>query len=91
MLTGDGLPNDWLLKVPLAWRDMKEILQNVMVLIIAEHRDILIIEDDLVEDATEILGKTFVDAGHELPVSRSKEILGFISAFWEEIFSAPVS
>lgn len=91
MLTGDGLPNDWLLKVPLAWRDMKEILQNVMVLIIAGHRDVLIIEDDLVEDATEILGKTFVDAGHELPVSRSKEILGFISAFWEEIFSAPVS
>lgn len=64
-------------------------------LIIAGHRDIVIIEDELVEDATEVLGEKnvrfeFVDAGHELPVSKSKEILAFISAFWEEKSSTPV-
>lgn len=74
----------------------KEGLQNGKVLIIAGHQDVIIVEDELIEDATEILGEKnvrfeFVDAGHELPVSKSKEILGFISAFWGEKFSTPMS
>ena len=64
-----------------------EGLQNGKVLIIAGHKDVVINKDELVEDATDILGEKnvrfeFVDAGHELPVSRSKEILEMISAFW---------
>lgn len=69
-------------------------LQNGKVLIIAGHKDVLIVEDELVEDATDILGENnvrfeFVDAGHELPVSKSKEILEFISVFWEKSLSIP--
>lgn len=77
-------------------RTQKEGLQNGKVLIIAGHKDAIIVEDELVADATEILGENsvrfeFVDAGHDLPVSKSKEILGFISAFWEESSSRPRS
>ena len=77
-------------------RTEKEGLQNGKVLIIAGHKDAIIVEDELVADATEILGENsvrfeFVDAGHDLPVSKSKEILGFISAFWEESSSTPRS
>ena len=66
-----------------------EGLHNGKVLIIAGRRDALIVQDELVEDATEILGENnvrfeFVDAGHELPVSKSNEIVDFISAFWEK-------
>ncbi len=69
-------------------------MQNGKVLIIAGHKDVLIAEDELVEDATEILGENnvrfeFVDAGHELPVSKSKEVLEFISAFWDKRVSKP--
>lgn len=69
-----------------------EGLQNGKVLIIAGHKDVLIVEDELVEDATEVLGENnvrfeFVDAGHELPVSKSKEVLEFIFVFWEGRFS----
>ena len=65
-----------------------EGLQKGQVLIIAGQKDVIISKDELVEDATDILGKTnvrfeFVDAGHELPVSKSKEMLEMISAFWE--------
>ena len=65
-----------------------EGLQNGKVLIIAGHNDVVILKDELVEDATDVLGKNnvrfeFVDAGHELAVSKSKEILEIISAFWE--------
>ena len=65
-----------------------EGLQNGKVLIIAGNKDVIIIKDELLEDATEILGENnvrfeFVDAGHELPVSKSKEVLELISAFWE--------
>ena len=65
-------------------------------LIIAGHKDAIIAEDELVEDATETLGEQnvrfeFVDAGHELPISKTKEILEFISAFWQNEFSQPDS
>lgn len=74
----------------------KEGLQNGKVLIIAGHKDVLIVEDELVQDATDILGENnvrfeFVDAGHDLPVSKSNEVLGFISTFWDERFSTPRS
>ena len=74
----------------------KEGLQNGKVLIIAGHRDVLIVEEELIQDATEILGENnvrfeFVDAGHDLGFSKSKEILAFISAFWEDKFSTPTS
>ena len=67
--------------------DEDEGLQNGKVLIIAGDKDVVIAKDELVEDATAILGKDnvrfeFVDAGHELPVSKSGEILDLISAFW---------
>ena len=65
-------------------------------LIIAGHKDVLIIKDELVEDTSEALGESnvkfeFVDAGHELPFSKSKEILEFISAFWEKRPPTPMS
>ena len=71
-----------------------EGLQNGKVLIIAGHNDVLIVEDELVGDATDILGKNnvkfeFVDAGHDLAVPKSKEILKFISTFWERSLSIP--
>lgn len=74
----------------------REGLQNGKVLIILGHKDVIIVEDELVEDATEVLGENnvrfeFVDAGHDLGVSKSKEVLEFISAFWEERFSMPTS
>lgn len=74
----------------------REGLQNGKVLIIAGHKDIIIVEDELVEDATEVLGENnvrfeFVDAGHDLAVSKSREVLEYISAFWEERFSMPTS
>ena len=77
-------------------RHEKEGLQNGKVLIIAGHKDVLVVEDELVEDATEVLGENnvrfeFVDAGHELPVTKSTEIVGFIWSFWEGRFSTPVS
>ena len=58
-------------------------------LIIAGHNDVIVNKDELVEDTTDVLGENnvrfeFVDAGHELPVSKSEEILEIISAFWEK-------
>ena len=70
----------------------REGLQNGKVLIIVGHKDVVIVKDELIEDATEVLGENnvrfeFADAGHDLPVSKSKEILEFISAFWDNKFS----
>lgn len=49
--------------------------QNGKVLIIGGKKDVLIVEEELVEDATSILGLNNVrsesgDAGHELPVTK---------------------
>lgn len=62
-------------------------LQNGKVLIIGGKKDVLIIEDELVEDATEVLGVgnvkiSFIDAGHELPITKSSEIVETIWDFW---------
>ena len=65
-----------------------EGLQNGRVLIIGGKKDVLILKDELVEDATEVLGAgnvriEFADAGHELPVTKSEEIVETIWAFWQ--------
>ena len=64
-------------------------LENGKVLIIAGHKDLVIVKDELVEDATDVLGEKnvrfeFVDAGHELSITKSKEVVEIISAFWEK-------
>ena len=74
----------------------KEGLQNGKVLIIAGHKDDIILKDELVQDATEILGENnvrfeFVDAGHELSITKSREVVDFISAFWKDNFSRSMS
>lgn len=74
----------------------KEGLQNGKILIIAGNKDVVIVKDELVEDAIGVLGENnvrfeFIDAGHELAVSKSTEVIGFISAFWEGKFLAQVS
>ncbi len=69
-------------------RYSKQGLQNDKVLIIGGKKDVLIVKDELVEDATEVLGAgnvriEFVDAGHELPVTKSEEIVETIWEFWQ--------
>lgn len=64
----------------------EEGLQGGKVLIIGGLKDVLIVKDELMEDATEVLGKDhvkfeWVDAGHELPVTKSEEIVEFIWDF----------
>lgn len=65
-----------------------EGLQHGKVLIICGNTDPIIVKNELVEDATEVLGENcvrfkFCDAGHELPIVRSKMIVGQIWEFWE--------
>ena len=48
----------------------------------------LVAQDELVPDATEALGANnvafeFFDAGHELPVTKSAEIVDCIFRFWQ--------
>ena len=63
-------------------------LQNGKVLIIGGSKDSLIVKDELIDDATEVLGANnvrfeFLDAGHELPISKSREIVRYILHFWQ--------
>lgn len=65
-----------------------EGLKNGKVLIIGGQKDVLIVKNELVEDATAVLGDgnvkvEFVDAGHELPVTKSEEIVKIIWGFWQ--------
>ena len=74
----------------------KQGLQNGKVLIIAGHKDDIILKDELVQDATEILGENnvrfeFVDAGHDLSITKSTEVVDFISAFWKDNFLRSMS
>ncbi|KAI9871054.1 MAG: hypothetical protein M1830_003498 [Pleopsidium flavum] len=61
-------------------------LQNGKVLLICGRHDPIIIKNELVEDATNVLGGNmefrFVDAGHELPITKSEEVVEHISDFW---------
>lgn len=69
-------------------RYAKEGLQNGKVLIIGGKTDPLVIQDELVPDATEALGAhnvrfEFLDAGHELPVTKSAQIVDCVWNFWQ--------
>ena len=63
-------------------------LKNGKVLIIGGSNDSLIVKDELIDDATEVLGANnvefeFMDAGHELPITQSREIVQYILNFWQ--------
>jgi len=67
---------------------VKEGLQNGKVLIIGGSKDVLVMREELVPDATDALGADnvqfeFFDAGHELPVTKSEQIVGCIWDFWQ--------
>lgn len=67
----------------------KDSTQNEKVLIICGSNDVIIKADELVEDATQVLGADnvkfeFVDAGHELPATKSVEIVKGIWKFWQQ-------
>ena len=64
-------------------------LKNGKVLIIGGSKDSLIVKDELIDDATEVLGANnvefeFLDAGHELPITKSWEIVHYILNFWHK-------
>ncbi len=64
-------------------------LQNGQVLIILGEQDSIIVEDELVEDASEVLGGENVrvevcSAGHELAITDSEHVVNFIWRFWGE-------
>lgn len=63
-------------------------LKNGKVLIIGGSKDGLIAKDELIDDATEVLGANnvefeFLDAGHELPITKSLDIVHYILSFWQ--------
>ena len=66
----------------------EEGMQNGKVLIICGKDDPIIIKEELLDDATEVLGENNIrfetcDAGHELPITRSEELVGYIWDFWD--------
>ena len=66
----------------------KQGLKNGKLLIIGGSKDGLIVKDELVNDAIEVLGANnvkfeFLDAGHELPITKSREIVHCILNFWQ--------
>lgn len=60
-------------------------LQNGKVLIVCGEQDPIIVKDELVEDATRVLGGNvefrLVDAGHEFPITRAEEVVEFVADF----------
>lgn len=68
---------------------MKGGLQNGKVLIIGGNKDALIVQEELIPDAEEVLGADnlrfeFLDAGHELPVTKGEQIVNCIWSFWHD-------
>lgn len=62
-------------------------LQNGKVLIILGEEDPIVVEDELVEDATEALGWDNVrfevcHAAHELPTTDSETVVNMMWKFW---------
>jgi len=57
------------------------------VLIISGKNDGIIMRDEIIEDATDVLQGNvefkFVDAGHEAPVAKAGEVVKIVSDFWE--------
>ena len=75
------------LNASIAKESSVEELKGGKVLIVCGKTDVLILAKELREDAAQCLGEANfelreVDAGHELPVTRSREILDLISEFW---------
>ena len=69
-------------------RDNAHEREDTRVLIICGRTDSIIRYDELVQDATQVLGSqnfefAVYEAGHELPITRSKEIVDRIWRFWE--------
>lgn len=62
-------------------------LENGKVLIVTGHDDVIIKKDELVPDATTVLEGNvvfeFVEAGHELPIIKSAEVVRKIADFWK--------
>ncbi|KAI9674882.1 MAG: hypothetical protein M1829_003622 [Trizodia sp. TS-e1964] len=65
-------------------------LEHGKVLIIAGSKDVIIVEKELIEDATETLGgnrnvdfRIVKGAGHDFPVVRSSETVDFMFDFWK--------
>ncbi|MCJ1351521.1 MAG: hypothetical protein MMC33_001505 [Icmadophila ericetorum] len=61
---------------------------NKKVLIVLGKTDSIIFHDELIEDATALLGKDNVtihscNAGHDVPMEKSKEIVQYIYELWE--------
>ncbi|MCJ1388485.1 hypothetical protein MMC18_001332 [Xylographa bjoerkii] len=57
------------------------------VLIVAGESDPFIIKDELIEDATILLGTRnlevkIINDGHEFPINRAEEVVEYISRFW---------
>ena len=62
-------------------------LQNGRVLIILGNADSIIIRRELEQDATEVLEGNveyeYIDAGHEAPIVRPREVVSAIGRFWK--------
>ena len=65
-------------------------LQNGQVLIILGKKDPIVVKDEVVEDATEVLGWENVrfevcrKAGHELPITDSETVVDLVWKFWQK-------
>ncbi len=62
-------------------------LQNGQVLVILGDQDPIIVEDEIVEDASEVLGwenlrVEVCNAGHELAITDSEHVVNLIWKFW---------
>lgn len=61
-------------------------LREGKVLIVCGERDSIVVKHELMEDAERaLMGNVefrVVDAGHEFPITRTEEVVGFVVNFW---------
>ena len=67
----------------------EEGVQHGQVLIICGRDDLIILKDELEEDAADTLGVgnfrlEVIDAGHDLPITKSEDVVRHIRNFWKE-------
>ncbi|KAJ9250096.1 hypothetical protein DTO207G8_6232 [Paecilomyces variotii] len=75
------------------WQRLGKALSDhsgLKILILCGDHDNIIIRDELVEDATAVLGKEsvefgFFDAGHEFPSTKPEEVAERILSFWGKV------
>ena len=72
------------------WRRIRDGMKSKdsKVLIICGEGDSIIVQNELVEDATSILGKDgvgfrFCKCAHDVPMTKSREVVDHIFEFWE--------